>query len=116
MQAVLYGCLSENTISIVERLARKPHWDSGYALSAGACSQLRTTLGKGFERNPTIVVAVTAVAHVLLSVTTFASFHILGHCSFIPALLQELRQLISVLKHHESYSIMKHIEHSLLIG
>ena len=37
-----------NTVSIVDLAALKPHWDSGYTLSASSWSLLRITLAKAF--------------------------------------------------------------------
>jgi len=64
------NCPRENTISVVERLVRNPHCDSGYTRSASASRRFRTTLAKAFptilSRDSAIVVAVATVARVLV--------------------------------------------------
>ena len=75
---------------MVDLAARKPHWDSGYILSARLSEPVQGNSCKNFsnnaeERDSALVVAVAAFSFVLVKGDTFRISHVLGYAALIPA-------------------------------
>ena len=65
-----YSCRRENTISMVDLLARETHCNSGYSLRQNLeplqCYSGEKLLNDGKERDATVVIVVTFIAFVLV--------------------------------------------------
>ena len=92
-----FSCLREKITSIVDLPALNPNWASGYTLFASFCNLFNTARAKAFP----VILRRDIPRCVLQSLRCPLSFglvergdvrvtHVLGHCSFLPALKQEL--------------------------
>ena len=91
------SCLRKKIMSIVDLPALNPHWASGYTLFTSFCKLFNATRAKAFP----VILRRDIPRCVLQSLRCPLSFglvergdvrvtHVLGHCSFLPALKQEL--------------------------
>ena len=78
-----YSCRRENTISMVDLLARETHCNSGYSLRQNLeplqCYSGEKLLNDGKERDATVVIVVTFIAFVLVECDDVCIPHVLWY-------------------------------------